>query len=253
MKNKIKQVFILSAGLGTRLKPLTDNTPKIMLPIAPNLPLLEYSILRFRDQGFRDFVLNIHFFPEKITSYFGDGKKFGVKIIYSDETEKLMETGGALKKAEKLLDDDFILFYGDQLQFLDFSILNDCYSSLDDDAFGILYLKHSEFPKDADLAEIDKNTNKIINWFSRPHKNENYDENVFANTGIYALSKKIINYILPDVSISLDREIMPSLIKDGAGFYGITTDEKILDIGTPEKYEIAKKYYAEKIKDIKNL
>ena len=70
MQNKITQVFILSAGLGTRLRPLTESTPKVMLEITAGLSLLEHSIVRFREQGIRRFVLNLHFFPEKITSYF---------------------------------------------------------------------------------------------------------------------------------------------------------------------------------------
>ncbi len=244
MQKKITQAFILCAGLGTRLRPLTESTPKVMLPIAQNISLLEHTITWFKKQGIHRFVLNLHFSPEKITSYFGNGEKFGVEIVYSDETGGLMETGGAIKKAEHLLDDQFFLFYGDQLQFFDFIPLSRFHDLMH--PLATIVLKHSEFPKDADLAEIDPITNKIINWYARPHDIEDYRDNVFANTGIYALSKKITDYIPEGVPIKLDGEIIPLLLKQNIPLYGFPTEEKILDIGSPEKYELAKEYYTEK-------
>jgi len=244
MQKKITQAFILCAGLGTLLRPLTEATPKVMLPISQNMPLLEHTIIWFREQGINSFVLNLHFHPEKITSYLGNGEKFGVEIVYSDETDKLMETGGAIKKAKHLLDDQFFLFYGDQLQFFDFMPLAQFHSSMC--PLVTIVLKHSEFPRDADLAEIDPVTNKIINWYARPHGIEDYRDNVFANTGIYALSKKIIDYIPEGEPAKLDGEIIPLLLRQNMPLYGFSTEEKILDIGSPEKYELAKKYYLEK-------
>jgi NDP-sugar pyrophosphorylase family protein len=246
MQNKITQAFILCAGLGTRLRPLTDEVPKVMLPIASHMPLLEHTIIWFREQGIRRFVLNLHSFPEKITSYFGNGEKFGVEIVYSDETDKLMETGGAIKKAEHLLDDRFFLFYGDHLQFFDFSSLAQFHSPAR--PLATIVLKRSEFPRDADLAEVDPATKRIIHWYVRPHGIEDYRDNVFASTGIYALSKKVIDYIPEGVSIKLDGQITPSLLGRGIPLYGFATEEKILDIGNLEKYELAKKYYVEKMK-----
>jgi NDP-sugar pyrophosphorylase family protein len=248
MESKITQAFILCAGMGTRLRPLTESTPKVMLPIAPGTPLLEHTIIWFRKQGIRRFVLNLHFFPEKITSYFGNGEKFGVEIIYSDETNGLMETGGAIKKAEHLLDDHFFLFYGDHLQFFDFLPLARFHSLRR--PLATIVLKHSAFPRDADLAEIDAGTKRIIRWHARPHGIENCPDNIFANAGIYALSKKIVDYIPEGTPIKLDGEIIPSLLGQEIPLYGFPTEEKILDIGNPEKYEYAKKYYAEKTKKI---
>jgi NDP-sugar pyrophosphorylase family protein len=245
MKNKITQAFILSAGLGTRLRPLTENTPKVMLPITFQKPLLEHTILWFKKQGVNRFVLNLHFFPEKIISYFGDGKKFGVEIVYSDETKEIMGTGGALKNASRFLDDNFILFYGDQLQFLDFSQLLNFHNS--NSPLATIILKHSEFPKDADLAEIDPVNKRIIAWYKRPHNIEDYKDNIFANTGIYALSKKIIDYIPENVFSNFDADIIPLLVERCASLYGFPTKEKILDIGSLEKYEIAKRYYTEMV------
>ena len=119
-KKKITQAFILGAGLGTRLRPLTDTVPKVMIPIDDaGKPLLLHSVEWLRDRGITELVINVHHLPEVITSYFGDGKKFGVHIVYSDETGQLLETGGAFRKAEPFLQDDFLFMYGDELHFVD--------------------------------------------------------------------------------------------------------------------------------------
>src|SRR5262245_57024414 len=115
-------VFILSAGLGTRLRPLTNNTPKVMLPIAEGVPMLQHSIEWMRDQGFKHFVINLHYLGNQIVEYFGDGKKIGVRIDYSQE-DRLLDLAGGIKKAEHLLSDDFILLYGDNVHFFEFALL----------------------------------------------------------------------------------------------------------------------------------
>lgn len=90
--------MILGAGLGTRLNSITNGLPKVMMPIADNLPLLERTIKLLKSQGFNQFVINLHYSPDKITSYFEDGSRFGVNISYSDETNFLLNTAGAIKK-----------------------------------------------------------------------------------------------------------------------------------------------------------
>jgi len=233
------KVFILAAGLGTRLGDLGKDLPKVMLPVGGK-PLLENTINLLKSQGFKKFVLNTHYFSEKITGYFGNGEKLGVSIEYSDESKELLETAGAIKKAADLLSDNFILIYGDQAFSLDVRPLIKLHESKK--ALATILLKRSDEPQNGDLAEIDPKTSKIVGWYQRPHDFKDFSENMFLNSGIDVLSKKIIEFI-PEGKSKLDINILPELVKRGEDIYGFPTDEKILDIGTPEKYEYAQKWY----------
>lgn len=240
-KKKIKQAFILAAGLGTRLRPLTDSMPKVMLPIAPGKPLLEHHVEWFRDRGIREFVFNLHYLPETITNYFGDGKKWGVKIAYSDETGWALETGGALKHAEALLDDNFIFMYGDELHFMELQPLIDLHAA--NDALATITLKISDTPANGDVGEFDPVSRRILKWHARPHAITEFSDTRKLNAGIYVLSKKILDYIPAGIPVKLDGEILPKVFAAGEQIFAFPTDEPVIDIGTPEKYEWAKEYY----------
>ena len=117
------KAFILAAGLGTRLRSLGLDVPKVMVPIGGK-PLLEHHICNCSgEQGIRELIVNLHYLPEKITEHFGDGSQFGVQITYSHEPE-LLGTAGAVKKMEHLLrDGPFIVLYGDNLVRVEFAPL----------------------------------------------------------------------------------------------------------------------------------
>ena len=103
--------FILAAGLGTRLRPLTDTMPKALVPVNGK-PLLQHQIERLRDAGFRHIVINVHHFAQQIIDFLAAHENFGLDIRISDETKELLETGGALKAAAPL----FRTFNGDERQ-----------------------------------------------------------------------------------------------------------------------------------------
>lgn len=105
------KVMIFAAGLGTRLKPLTDNKPKALVELKGK-PLLEHLIINLKNQGFDDFVINIHHFADQIETFLKKNKNFNVNIEISDERERLLDTGGALLKAEYFLkDSDIFIIY----------------------------------------------------------------------------------------------------------------------------------------------
>lgn len=99
------KALILAAGLGTRLKPLTDTMPKALIPINGK-PMLEHLILKLKDAGFREIIINIHHLGEQIIDFLVANDNFGVKIKISDERDYLLDTGGAIKHAAKYLDGD---------------------------------------------------------------------------------------------------------------------------------------------------
>ena len=109
--------MVLAAGRGSRLRPLTDTTPKPMIPFADK-PMLEYIVRLLASHGFDEMVINLYHLPEVIQDYFGDGADWGVKITYSVEKE-LLGTAGAVKKVADFFDESFLVYYGDNLTNFD--------------------------------------------------------------------------------------------------------------------------------------
>ena len=99
----VRQAMIFAAGLGTRLKPLTDTMPKALVQIGGE-PLIKHVILRLKEAGFQRIVVNVHHFAQQIIDYLEENDYFGLDIRISDETEQLLETGGGIKKARELFD-----------------------------------------------------------------------------------------------------------------------------------------------------
>ena len=117
------KAIILCAGKGERLRPLTNEIPKPMIPIN-NMPVLEYLIALCRKHSIRDIAINTSYLPEKIKQYFGDGRKFGVKLRYSYEPE-LLGTSGALNNFRAFFDSSFFVLYGDNLTDLNLTEMMD--------------------------------------------------------------------------------------------------------------------------------
>jgi NDP-sugar pyrophosphorylase family protein len=115
------KAFILAAGLGTRLRPLTEKQPKVMVEVGGQ-KILERTIDQLRAAGVDEFIINTHYFPEIVPNYFGDGHKWGVKIEYSHERD-ILGTAGGLKKVEERFrsEKEFLVVYGDNVFDLDFS------------------------------------------------------------------------------------------------------------------------------------
>jgi mannose-1-phosphate guanylyltransferase / phosphomannomutase len=238
------KALILAAGMGTRLRPLTDRIPKAMAPVQDGLPLLEHLVRHLQSQGILDFVINLHYLPECIVSHFGDGQRFGVRIEYSDETGCLLDTAGAVRKAAPLLGDEFLLVYGDQLHFFDFRPLVELHRQ--NGSLATLVLKRSDLPQNGDLAELD-GSGRITGWHARPHDRTEFTERLYLNSGLYVLSQEIVDYIPDGGPVSLDRQVLPGLIRQGHSVSGLAATDEILDIGTAEKYAHARQWFAQKM------
>lgn len=235
------KVLILAAGLGTRLGSLTKDLPKVMVPITSEKPLLEHTLLHLRNQGFREFIVNLHYLPEKIVDHFGDGRHLNININYSHETDRLLNTAGAIKKVESELSDNFLLLYGDMLSFLDFRPVLDFH--LRNQALLTVILKPPQDLESVDLAEIDPATKKIVRWHHRPHFINESREGLYSNSAFYVASKDLLSYIPADTPVSLDLEVIPALVKKNLPVFGYESPDEILDIGSPERYAYAKEWY----------
>jgi NDP-sugar pyrophosphorylase family protein len=241
-------VFILAAGLGTRLKPITNTVPKVMVEVEPDMPLLLHTLLGLKCQGFSKFVFNLHYLPGVIREYFGSGEKWGVDIKYSDESECLLDTAGAIKKAAPLLSDPFVLLYGDQLHTFNLLELAKKHESAGADI--TLLLKRSDLPQNGDLARIDAEGN-IKEWIPRPHSYKEFESNMYLNTGAYVINKQLIS-LISDGPVSLDKEVIPSLFSSLRPIAAVVYNGEVLDIGTPEKLEYAKEWLKKRKEIINN-
>lgn len=244
MQNEITQAVLLSAGLGTRLRPLTDNIPKVMVPLAGK-PLLQWHIEQLKNSGVKEFFINLFYLPDVIKSYFGDGSKFGVKINYVLEEPEILGTAGGIKNFDGMLGDQFFVLYGDTFYEVDYGRLADFYFSLKG-AIGTGTVRKTDHPLDSDLAIIDKD-GKITEFLIKPHK-ELPKNDYWGMSAPYIFSKKILEYIPPKKYYEIDHDLVPDLLGRGYNYYAyrLGGNEFRKDIGTMERYAAVQKYFEEK-------
>ncbi|MFA6485924.1 MAG: nucleotidyltransferase family protein [Candidatus Magasanikbacteria bacterium] len=228
------KAIILAGGLGTRLRPLTENTPKPLLPIK-NRPIIEHAILNFKKHGITDIILSVGFYAEKIKNYFDTGEKFGVKISYSIEDQPL-GTGGAIKKAATGIDETFLVINGDNLADFDWT------SAVATHKINNAQITLSLFPVEDvtqyGIAHLDNG--KILRFIEKP-KIEEAPSNL-NNAGGYVLEPEILN-ILPDGVSSIERDCFEKMALLGVVF-AHTHAGQWFPTDTLEKYQHADEHFA---------
>jgi len=223
------KAFILAAGLGTRLRSLGLDVPKVMVPIGGK-PLLEHHLELFRRQGIREIIVNVHYLPEKITTYFGDGSKFGVTITYSPEPE-LLGTAGAVKKMEQeLRQGTFIVFYGDNLVKVDFAPLIEFHQRRR--ALATMALFESTEPWTGGVVETDAD-GRVARFVEKPERKQVSTNLISA--GIFILHPQVLEAIPAGRRCDFGKDVFPSLLSAGKPVYAMTPNAYIQDIGTPER------------------
>ncbi|MDO8537015.1 MAG: nucleotidyltransferase family protein [bacterium] len=237
----IKQAVILSAGLGTRMGTLTKDTPKVTIPILGK-PMLLWHIEQFKKHGVSEFFINLHYLPDVIKSYFGDGSKFGIRINYSFEPV-ILGTAGGVKQFEPLLNDEFFLIYGDTFSLVDYSKMREVWEKLPavgearpagrpSGAIGMQRMAKTDNYADADVAELDA-SGKFIKIHPKPHT-EKY-ANAHRMRGVFILKKKILSYIPPNTPYEIGKQLLPDIVNHGEAFYSYECDDYSKGIDTIEK------------------
>ncbi|MBT3690961.1 NTP transferase domain-containing protein, partial [Candidatus Woesearchaeota archaeon] len=211
------QAVILVGGLGTRLRPLTEQVPKPMVEINGK-PFLEFKIESLKKHGIKEIILCVGHLGHMVEEYFGDGKRFGVNITYSHEEENLLGTAGAIKNAENLIKGDFIAMNGDT--FLDAEIKDLLKFHESHESPFTMVVCDANHPKTQELIELDKTLIKDIHKRdTKEHENHLLTSNkVLVNGGFYVMSKEVLGLIPPAQKISLENEIFPKIIKNMKGF-----------------------------------
>lgn len=223
------KALFLAGGMGTRLKPLTDEIPKPMVPIM-NKPLLQRSMENLRTCGISEIVISTGYMAQYIKDYFGDGSKFGLKIEYICE-ESPMGTGGAIKKSGHLYKDTFLILNADILCNMDFAELISFHKSKS--AAVTIAVTRVRNPGAYGVIEYDKN-GYARSFTEKPKPDEIKSD--YINAGVYVFEPEVLNEISADMPVSVEREIFPALLRNSFRIAVYKGCKYWMDIGTPEKY-----------------
>lgn len=222
------QLVILAGGKGTRLG-LTD-IPKPMCPIAGK-PVLEYQIELAKRYGITEIFLLTGYLAHVIKDYFGDGSKWGVKIHHIVE-DKPLGTAGGFNLLRDKLEDKFLVFYGDIVMDFDISSFVK-FNNINTDPIATLLVHPNNHPYDSDLVEINS-SNKVTHFLSKPHP-DNLSYKNLVNSAVYIFSKKILDFIQPDIPQDFGKDILPKVLESGGNIYAYNSSEYIKDMGTPDR------------------
>lgn len=230
------KALVLCAGFGTRLGALTTALPKPMLPVGGS-PLLAHTLRHLASEGFNDVAVNLHFFPTKITEYFGDGSAFNVRIHYSYEAE-LLGTAGAVKKLEPFFADteNFLVLYGDVLT--NQSLRDLAAFHVDKGALMTLTLHRRAGSNSAVAMD---SSGRIVEFVERPSEEVRARTNLpWVNSGIQMLNRRALSFIAPHTPRDLPRDVVIPLLRQQRIFGFPLTGERIA-IDSEARYQQAQR------------
>jgi NDP-sugar pyrophosphorylase family protein len=225
------KAMLLAAGEGTRLRPLTNNIPKPMM-LVNGKPLLHHVIEHAAHHGIRDFVINLHYRPQTVTEYFGDGTRFGVTISYSYEPT-LLGTAGAIKKVKESFDTTCLLLYGDNLTSCDLTRLCQFHKQ-SRGAISVALFGRKDVSQSG-VAELDGD--RIVRFIEKPRPNETPSK--WVSAGVLVLEPEVFRSIPDHQPSDFGRDIFPALLASGHPIYGyrMGADEQLWWIDTPQDYQ----------------
>ncbi len=226
------KAVVMAGGEGTRLRPLTSNQPKPMVPIVGK-PCIEHIVELLRGHGFDEIVVTLAFMPQAIRSYFGDGESLGVQIEYSVE-ELPLGTAGSVRLASAKLDETFLVISGDALCDVDLGALVDRHKEAG--AAVTIGLKSVDNPLEFGIVVTDDN-GKVERFLEKPSWGQVFSDTI--NTGIYVLEPEVLTHIPAEGPYDFSKELFPLLLEMGRPIYGHVMDGYWQDIGNLDQYRQA--------------
>ncbi len=223
------KAVILAGGEGTRLRPLTSNQPKPMMPVA-NRPMMEHIVRLLAEHGFDDIVVTVAFLANHIRTYFGDGSDFGVRMRYATEDSPL-GTAGSVRNAADELDETFLVISGDVLTDIDLSAFVKAHRSTG--ATGSIALKRVDDPVEFGIV-ITHEDGSIERFLEKPTWGQVFSDTI--NTGIYVLEPEVFDFIPKGEVIDFSGDVFPAILKRGKPLFGYVADGYWEDVGTLEAY-----------------
>ncbi len=223
------KAVILVGGEGTRLRPLTCNIPKAVVPVL-NRPFLEHLLRYLKQHGITDVILAVGYNPEPIQACLGNGASLGVKLTYIVEKSPL-GTAGAVKNAEALLDGTFIVFNGDVLTEIDLTEMIHRHNAAKPEV--TIALTPVDNPTIYGVVETD--CRGMVRRFIEKPTQDKVTTNMI-NAGIYILEPDVLKHIPVATRFMFEHHVFPNLMESGAPVLGYLSAAYWIDIGTPEKY-----------------
>ncbi|KPJ48851.1 MAG: hypothetical protein AMJ41_04060, partial [candidate division Zixibacteria bacterium DG_27] len=219
----------MAGGFGTRLRPLTCNLPKPMVPVAGK-PMMEHVINLLKRHNFKDLVVLLYFQVEEIKNYFGSGARFGVDIEYV-KAEDDYGTAGSVKNAEDLLGDRFLIISGDVLTDFDLGKVVDFHTARNAKATMVLTRVENPLAYGVVIADDD---GRITRLLEKPSWGQVFSDTI--NTGIYVLEKEVLQAVPAKTEFDFSRELYPGMLKRGESLFGYVAEGYWKDIGDVNEY-----------------
>jgi mannose-1-phosphate guanylyltransferase/phosphomannomutase len=226
------KAVVMAGGEGTRLRPLTSNQPKPMVPVVGK-PCMEHIVELLLTHGMEDVIVTVAFLPQAIRSYFGDGESLGVNIEYSVE-ESPLGTAGSVRLASGKLDDTFVVISGDALTDVNLEKVVDFHRERN--AAVTIGLKSVENPLEFGIVVTD-DEGRIERFLEKPSWGQVFSDTI--NTGIYVLEPEVLRHIPTDRPYDFSKELFPLLLEMGRPLYGYVFEEYWQDIGNIDQFRQA--------------
>jgi mannose-1-phosphate guanylyltransferase/phosphomannomutase len=223
------KAVIMAGGEGTRLRPLTSNVPKPMMPLV-NEPMMEHIVRLLKSHGFDDIVVTVAFLANHIRAYFGDGSEYGVRMVYATE-ETPLGTAGSVRNAMDELDERFLVISGDVLTDVDLGAVVQAHE--DAKALATIGLVRVENPLEFGIV-ITRDDGSIERFLEKPSWGQVFSDTI--NSGIFVLEPEIFDHIEPGRPVDFSAEVFPALLDQGLPLFGAVADGYWEDVGTLEAY-----------------
>ncbi|HTU74624.1 MAG TPA: mannose-1-phosphate guanyltransferase [Trebonia sp.] len=224
------KAVVMAGGEGTRLRPMTANQPKPLLPVA-NRPIMEHVLRLLKKHGFEETVVTVQFLAALVRNYFGDGEDVGMRLQYATE-ESPLGTAGSVKNAEDALrDDTFLVISGDALTDMDLSEMVRFHR--DKGALVTVGLTRVPDPLEFGIV-ITEEDGRIQRFLEKPTWGQVFSDTV--NTGVYIMEPEVLAEVSAKESVDWSHDVFPKLLQRGAPIYGWVSDRYWEDVGTHESY-----------------
>ncbi len=227
------RAYLMAAGLGTRLHPLTGLLAKPMVPIL-NRPVMRHTLQLLARHGLHEAAVNLHYYPEKIQTYFGDGSDLGLELRYNVEDELMGTAGGASAFRAFLSDDTFLVMSGDGLTDADLTAFLAAHR--EHGGIATLAVKQVDDPSHYGVVVHDDH-GRVTAFQEKPRKEE--AESDLCNCGIYAFEPEIFDYIPQGAFVDWAKDVFPALLRDDVPFHVWRLDSYWNDVGNIEQYRIS--------------
>jgi mannose-1-phosphate guanylyltransferase/phosphomannomutase len=226
------KAVVMAGGEGTRLRPLTSNQPKPMVPIVGK-PCMEHILELLKEHGFDQVIVTLAFLPQAIRGYFGTGESLGLEVEYSVE-ETPLGTAGSVRLASDRLDDTFLVISGDALCDFDLGALVRFHK--EKGAAATIGLKSVDNPLEFGIVVTDED-GRVERFLEKPSWSQVFSDTI--NTGVYVLEPEVLRHVPDDRPFDFSKELFPLLLEMGRPMYGYVMDGYWQDIGNLDQYRQA--------------